>query len=159
FTDTGTDLTQISDPDSRTQAFQYSGTTHLLTRETRGDLQNQLHYDSYGLLDQTTWGTSTSPSVTTVSPAVVKGLGGLYRNPEDYSGNGAWQVQASMTDALSHTTRCQLDAAGRPVVEIAADGGVTTMVRDSAGRVTSATDPIGRTTSYTRDSAGYVTLV
>ena len=62
-------------------------TTHLLTRETRGDLQNQFHYDTYGLLDQATGGISTSPSVTTITPAVRRGLGGLYKNPEDWTGN------------------------------------------------------------------------
>src|SRR5207247_10939838 len=113
-------------------------------RETRGGTQNQFHYDTYGLADQLTWGISTSPTVTAISPAVRKGLGALYRNLEDYSGNGYWQVDASATDALAHKTTYQFDHAGTLLVRVAVDGGSTTYVRDSAGRVTSMTDPIGR---------------
>src|SRR5262249_30338304 len=148
----------IQDPDTRTHAFQYSGTTHLLTRETRGDLQNQFHYDSYGLVDQTTWGTTSSPSVSAITPAARRGLGALYQNPEDWTGNSDRMVGATVLDATNHQTMAQLDDAGRPLVQFAADGGVTATVRDSHGRPTSVTDPLGRTTSYTRDSAGYVTL-
>src|SRR5262249_32507623 len=73
FSDTGTDLTTITDPDSKTHTFTYSN--HRVTSEARGSsLANQYHYASTGLLDQVTWGTSSSPSVTTVSPVWSQGL-------------------------------------------------------------------------------------
>src|SRR5262249_27895498 len=73
FTTSGTDLTQIQDPDSNTHTFAY--TSHRITSETRGSvIANQFHYSSAGLLDQFTQGSATSPSVSTVSPVWARGL-------------------------------------------------------------------------------------
>jgi RHS repeat-associated protein len=141
----GTDLQSVTDPDTRVHSFTYD-IGHHLTRETRGALQNQFRYASNGRLDQTTWGISTSPTVTNITPAVVRGLGSLSRTTD-----------ASVTDALNHVVAWQLDAAGRPLGHVDGDGAYTAWVRDTAGRVSSVTDPLGRVTTYTRDAQGYVT--
>src|SRR5262249_11374605 len=146
FTTSGTDLTQIQNPDSNTHTFSYS--SHRITSETQGSsLANQYHYASTGLLDQITWGKSTSPSVTTVSPVWSQGL----------SAPVLGDPVATITDALSDKTVTKLDSSGRPVYQRAADGGVPTWTRDSAGRVSTMTDAVSRTTTYLRDGPGFVT--
>jgi RHS repeat-associated protein len=155
---TGTALTQITDPDTSdagggVRSFTYDSINHLLS-DTFGLLANRWTYDSSsGLATGLRWGNSSSPSLSTLSPAALQGLAALVRAP---SQPGA-VAQASLTDALGRVTSWQLDGDGRAVWQQADDGGVTTDVRDGAGRVTSETDPLGRVTSYQRDAQGYVT--
>jgi YD repeat-containing protein len=88
----------------------------------------------------------TNLSRTVVSPAVVQGLSAL----------AAGTVFASSTDPDGNVTKWQLDAVGRPLQQVAADGGVT-KYGYSNGFVSSVTDPLGRTTTLARDAQGYVT--
>ena len=53
-----------------------------------------------------------------------------------------------MTDPDTHVTLTQLDAQGRPLQQLAGDGGLTQWQRDGNGRVTVQTDPLGRTATY-----------
>jgi RHS repeat-associated protein len=145
----GTNLTQITNPDGGQHQFSYD-TTHHLTSETFGLLQNQWAY-SNGALSALTWGSSSSPSVSSFTPGLTVGLTALT----------AGTVWATLTDPNSNTTRYQLDSSGRVVQQIAPDGGTTTYGYSQASGfdayLTSVTDPLGRTTTFARDSAGYVT--
>jgi RHS repeat-associated protein len=147
----GGNLSSITNPDGGLDTFTYSG--KLLQSEAFGLLQNQWAEQS-NLLGTFTWGASGSPSVTKVKPVAAVGL-------YNYNGSTNWGLntaQASVTDPNSHVTAWQLDSAGRPLQEVAADGGITQWTRDGTTTwVTKVTDPLGRVTTYTRDSSGYVT--
>ena len=153
--DTHGNLTQITNPDGGVHTFSYDTTTNLhhLTGETFADLQNEWAYNaSSGALATATWGSATAggqtnPSVTAVSPEAVQGLTAAV---------GTTPL-ASETDGDGHTTQWQLDAQGRPLVQVAPDGGVTQYALNADGWVTAETDALGRTTSYALDSDGYVT--
>jgi RHS repeat-associated protein len=142
-------LTQIANPDGGMHIFAYDTNNHA-TSETFGNLVNGWGYND-GALATVTWGNSSSPSVSTLTPADVQGLGGLAM----YTYAGA--VQATLSDPDAHVTAWQLDGQGRPLQEVAADGGVWQWTRDANGRVTAATDPLSRTTTYALDTQGYVT--
>jgi RHS repeat-associated protein len=147
FAYSGTNLTSVTNPDSGVHTFAYDGTTtHRLTSDTWANLQRQWAYQSNGMLGTYALGNSTSPTTTAVSPVAAVGL----------SAAATGTVLGSLTDALSDKTTWQLDNQGRPLVQTAADGGITTFTY-SNGYVATQTDPLNRTTTYTRDSAGYVT--
>src|SRR5262249_2541895 len=89
-----------------------------------------------------------SLSGTVVKPAVTQGLSALV----------AGSVQASLTDPTGHQTLWQLDSAGRPLVQVAADGGTTQWTRDATTTwVSKVTDPLNQVTTITRDAQGYET--
>jgi RHS repeat-associated protein len=147
----GSNLTQITNPDGGLHTFSYDANHHV-TGETFANLQNEWSYGSAGALATATWGSTssggvTNPSTTAVGPAAVQGLSTPAVTP----------FLASETDATGHTTAWQLDGVGRPVQQLAADGGPSPYALDANGRVTVETDPLGRATTYARDSAGYVT--
>jgi YD repeat-containing protein len=144
----GTDLTQVTNPDTGLHTFSYDASHHL-TGETFANLQDEWAYGTSGTLSTLTWGGPTSPSVTGVAPAVVQGLAAAVRGP----------VTAATTDPLADVTRWQLDVRARPLQQTAADGGLTQWKRDGSTYVTAVVDPLGRTTSFARDSVGYVTQV
>src|SRR5262249_19668925 len=149
FSFTSGDLTTITDPDTGTHTFAYSGTlAHHLTSETFGALQNQWGYAAGGTVSTLTWGSASSPSVTTVNPAALQGL----------TAPVAGTVQPTATDALGIATGWTLDNAGRPLAQFNPDAGIEVWTRDSNGRVLTDTDPLGRVTTYARDAQGYVTL-
>jgi YD repeat-containing protein len=50
-----------------------------------------------------------------------------------------------------------MDPRRRPLIETAADGGVTQYVRDANTYITRQTDPLNRVTSFVRDPQGYRT--
>jgi YD repeat-containing protein len=145
FAYTGSTLTSVTNPDSGVHTFSYDGNNHL-TGDTWANLQHQWAYASSGMLGTYTLGGSGSPTTTSVSPVAAVGL----------SAAAAGTVLGSLTDALSDKTTWQLDNQGRPLVQTAADGGVTSYTY-SNGYLATQTDPLNRTTTYTRDSAGYVT--
>ena len=155
FAYSGTNLTQITNPDGGVHTFSYDTTTNLhhLTGETFANLQNEWAYNSSsGALATATWGSATAggqtnPSVTAVSPEAAVGLTAAV---------GVTPL-ATETDGDGHTTQWQLDAQGRPLVEYAADGGATVNALNANGWVTAVTDPMGRTMTYALDSDGYVT--
>jgi RHS repeat-associated protein len=146
FAYSGTNLASVTNPDSGVHTFAYDGTTHRLTSDTWANLQHQWAYQSNGMLGTYTLGNSTSPTTTAVSPVAAVGL----------SAAAAGTVLGSLTDALSDKTTWQLDSQGRPLVQTAADGGVTTNTY-SNGYLTAQIDPLNRTTTYTRDGSGYIT--
>jgi RHS repeat-associated protein len=112
----------------------------------------------WGTLGTYTWGSSASPSTTVYSPVVVQGAGVYNQAAQQVQGTAAvGPVQATATDALGDTTAWLLDAQGRPLVQTAADGGVTTWTWGN-GYLATLTDPDGRTTTYQRDPQGYATL-
>jgi RHS repeat-associated protein len=146
-------LSAITNPDGGLHSFTYDANKRL-TNEAFGALQNNWSYSASGALGTIIWGSSPSPSVSTLSPVSVQGLA-------PSSGNGtpvAGTVLASLTDPDTHVTAWQLDAQGRPLQQIAADGDITQWTRDpSTTWVTKVTDPLNRVTTFVRDSAGYVT--
>jgi YD repeat-containing protein len=143
---TGFRLTQITNPDTSLHTFTYD-TNGRVTGETLGNVQNGWAYTS-GALSALTWGNGQSPSVTSAIPVAVQGLSAAVRGP----------ATAQQMDSLGDVTTLQLDAQGRPLQRVEADGGVTAWGRNPAnGFVTTVTDPLGRTTTYQLDSAGYVT--
>jgi RHS repeat-associated protein len=154
----GTNLTQITDANGGVHTFSYDG-GHRDTAETSGDpIINEYAYAASGMLSTITHGSTTgtggitNPNVTAVTPAAAAGLA--------VSGSGtpaAGTVFATETDGNGDTTTWQLDAQGRPLQEIAPDGGVWQWARDANGRVTVATDPLNRATTFALDAQGYVT--
>jgi RHS repeat-associated protein len=145
FAYTSSNLTSVTNPDSGVHSFSYDGNNHL-TGDTWSNLQDQWAYQSNGMLGTYTLGGSGSPTTTSVIPVAAVGL----------SAAAAGTVLGSLTDALSDKTTWQLDSQGRPLVQTAPDGGVTTYT-SSNGYVATETDPLNRTTTYTRDGSGYVT--
>jgi YD repeat-containing protein len=150
---TPANLTQVTNPDGGAHTFAYDGSRRV-TGETFANLNNAWAYTSSGTLGTFTWGSSgpSNPSNTLVSPIAVQGLVAA-------SGTGAAAdgvAQATDTDPDGHKTLWQLDAVGRPLQQVAGDGGVTNWTYNN-GYVATVTDPLGRTTTYARDSAGYVT--
>jgi YD repeat-containing protein len=147
----GSNLTQVTNPDGGLHTFTYDG-GHRVTAETFANLQNEWAYTAAGTLGTFTWGSPTgpggvaNPSTTVLSPAVAQGLAAALPGP----------AQATSTDPDGHSTVMQLDAQGRPLSQVAADGGVTSWTY-SNGFVSTVTDPLGRTTTYQLDGAGYVT--
>src|SRR5262249_35873070 len=135
-------LTQIKNPDNGLHTFAYD-TGHRPTSETFANLSNSWAYN-YGALATLTWGLSSN---STLTPAMVQGLGGLV----------AGGAQAVSTDPLGRVTKQRFDPDGRVLERLAPDGGLWKVTRDGQGRVSTATDPLGRTTSYTRDALGFVT--
>jgi YD repeat-containing protein len=134
LTDSGTNVSQITNPDSGVHTFTYDGSHHL-TGDTLANVQHAWAYNSStGALATLTWGGSGSPSVTALSPAASQGLSAVVRSPG----------QATVTEPLGHKTAWQLDSSGRPLQEVAADGGVWKWTLDSNGRVLTATDPLLR---------------
>jgi YD repeat-containing protein len=155
FGTTGTDLTQITDPDNRSEALLY--TADQVTSDTRGILQNSYVYDTYNLDKEVHWGSS----VTSVKPAAAKGLDAAVAAP--LLPNGLPARLASSTDRLASSTDVggaetdyHMDDLGRVWRQFNADGGIDTWLRDSAGRVSTYKDPLGRQTNYQRDAQGYV---
>jgi YD repeat-containing protein len=154
--DSSGNLTQVTNPDGGVHTFAYDS-GHRVTGETFANLQNEWAYTSSGTLGTFTWGSATSggqsnPSNTVVSPIAVQGLVAA-----SATGNAAdGTAQATDTDPDGHKTLWQLDSVGRPLQQVAGDGGVTAWTY-SNGYVSTETDPLGRTTTYARDSAGYVT--
>jgi RHS repeat-associated protein len=142
---TGTDLTSITNPDGGVHTIAYDGNNHV-TIDTYVNLQHQWAYSSSGMLGTYTLGGSGSPTTTVVQPAASVGL---------LAAVGV-AVQGSETDADGDRTSWQMDQQGRPLVQTAADGGVTTFTY-SNGFLSSETDPLGRTTTYTLDSLGFTT--
>jgi RHS repeat-associated protein len=141
------DLASVTNPDGGLRMLGYDGSTHRLTSETFGAVQNQWGFATTGMENSSTWGNPSSPSTMIYAPMAAQGLTAtVFGNP-----------RGTATDALSNATQYEMDFRGRPTLELAADGGATIWTRDTAGRVLTATDPIGRTTTYVRDSKGYVT--
>jgi YD repeat-containing protein len=148
-------LTQVTNPDGGVHTFAYDGSHHL-TGETFANLQNNYAYSASGALATITWGSGSSPSVSALSPALVQGLAQAGGSGTPAIGT----VQATLTDPDSDVTAWQLDGQGRPLQQVAADGGITQWTRDpSTTWVTKLTDPLGRVTTYALDSFGYPTLV
>jgi RHS repeat-associated protein len=145
FAYSGSNLASVTNPDSGVHTFSYDGSGRL-TGDTWSNLQHQWAYQSNGMLGTYTMGGSGSPTTRSVSPVAAVGL----------SAAAAGTVLGSLTDALSDKTTWQLDSQGRPLVQTAADGGVTTYTY-SNGYVATQTDPLNRTTTYTRDGSSYVT--
>ncbi|MFL5242523.1 MAG: SBBP repeat-containing protein [Gemmataceae bacterium] len=141
-------LTQITNPDGGVHTFAYD-TNKRLTGETFANTQHGWAYAASGTLNTMTLGSSTSPTVSVLSPAGVQGLGSTLV---------VGSALAKLTDPLNHITYEGLDAHGRPTLAIAADGGQTQFVRDANGYISSSTDPLNRTTTLVRDAQGYVTL-
>ncbi len=138
-------LTQLEQPDGNNVDFTYS--SHRMTDLTQGTLAKHWAYNSAGLLTTLRWGSSMSPSTSTLVSANSAGLGGLV----------AGSPVAVETDPLGNATRYGLDDKGRLLSERDPNGALTQWTRNSAGQVTSTTDPLGNTTTYTLDSLGYVT--
>ena len=138
--DGSNNLTEISTPDGGVQTMTYDANQHL-TSWVLGVEQQNWSYSSAGVFDEPSMG------LADFQPAVTQGLSALV----------AGVVYASNADPYGNTQQVEVDSQGRPLVEIAANGGVTTMTY-SNGFPTSETDPLGRTTTYTLDSLGYVTL-
>jgi RHS repeat-associated protein len=149
---TGTNLTSITNPDGGVHTFSYDS-NHRATGETIGGLQDVWSYASNGTLSTFTWGSATSgglsnPDVTIYRPVAAQVL---------ISPATVGTVFAKLTDPNNHVTLEQLDGQGRPLQQVAGDGGLTVWTRDSNGRVVTQTDPLSRVTTFTRDSLGYVT--
>jgi YD repeat-containing protein len=145
------DLTLVTDPEAGLHSFTYDS-GHRLTDEAYGLLANGWDYNAVnGALATLTWGDGSPAYNSILVPAVVQGL-------EDVTGLVRDPATATLTDALDRTTAWELDAAGRPTKQFAADGGVWQWTRNGDGYVTAATDPLQRTTTYTRDGDGYVTV-
>src|SRR5262249_39559038 len=108
-------LASIKNPDGGLDSF--TGTS-----ETFGLLQNNWGYTS-GMLGTITQGSSSSPSVSTLTPLAAQGLGA----------GAKWTsvaAQATLSDPNHHVTSWQLDAQGRLLQQTAADGGITQFTRD-----------------------------
>src|SRR5262249_19013221 len=94
FTMTGTgnlDLAVIQNPDLGRHTFSYAGTSHRLTSEQFGTLSNAYAYTQAGTLGTFTWGTSSNYALLS---AAVQGLSSLV----------AGTPLASLTDPTSRTT-------------------------------------------------------
>ena len=145
FTLSSGDLTQIEDPDNRTHTFAYSASTHRMTGQTQGVLNDTWTYANGAV--------ATAKSGTddpyTISPSAVRGLSSVV----------AGKPEAIVTDANSNVTRMTLDDQGRLTKVIAADGGGWEYGRNASGFLTTLTDPFGQITSYSVDGAGFVTQV
>src|SRR5262249_51784218 len=139
-------LQQITNPDGALHTFAYD-TNKRVTGETFANTQNGWAYAASGTLNHITWGSSTSPSVSVLSPAGVQGLSTL----------AIGSALAKLTDPLGHVFLQGLDTKGRLTQDIAADGGQTNYVLDGNGFPTSVTDPLNRTTTYVRDAQEYIT--
>jgi RHS repeat-associated protein len=144
FAYSGSNLTSVTNSDAGAHTFSYDGSGRL-TGDTWSNLQHQWAYQSNGMLGTYTLGGTGSPTTTSVSPVAAVGL----------SAAAAGTVLGSLTDALGDKTTWRLDSQGRPLVQTASDGGVTTYTY-SNGYVATQTDPLNRTTTYTRDGSGYV---
>src|SRR5262249_37048574 len=131
--------------DGGAHSFSYDPDNRL-TAETFGGLQNEWSYTS-GSATGLTWGSSSSPSVTSLSPAVLSGLAAL--------ADGA--PLATQTAPDSHKTTSTMDNQGRLLTRTNPDGGQLTDTYAN-GYLAGSTDEDGRTTSYARDGSGYVTL-
>jgi RHS repeat-associated protein len=158
--DGSNNLTQITNPDGGLHTFAYDGSHHL-TGETFGLLQNVWNYGGTGALASYTWGSVQSssldynPSTFTLNPAMVQGLGTLTTTSTFAVGD----VYATQTNPppVNYPTKTVLDAQGRPLKEVARDGGITRWFRDGNGWVTALTDALNRTTSYALDAQGFTT--
>jgi RHS repeat-associated protein len=144
-------LASVTNPDGGVETLTYDS-NHRLTQEQLGLVASNWAYSSTGVLTTETAGRGSvggvnNPSVTTFTPALTQGLSTLV----------AGTVYANLTDPDGNTTLQQMDSQGRPLTQVAADGGVTTLTY-SNGFLSSLTDPLNRTTTYVRDSAAYVTL-
>jgi YD repeat-containing protein len=143
------DLTKVTNPDGGLHSFTYS--SHRVTNEQFGGLENNWAYTSAGTVGTFTWGATTVGGVTNTSrttylPAVTRGL----------SAPVSGTAFASSTDPTSHTEKAELDSSGRTLQDVAPDGGTSTYTY-SSGFLATETDPLGRTTSYARDASQYVT--
>jgi RHS repeat-associated protein len=134
LTHTGTALTQILDADNTTRSFGYDGLNHL-TSDSWAPLNAAFTYDpNSGLLTNVNRGLGTT---YTIVSAESDGLGAYWLGP-------AW---ASITDALTHTTKYLLDGRGRLLQLIMADGvNKWTYLRDAAGQPVLSLDPNGGAT-------------
>ena len=137
-------LTGIANPDGGLRTIVYDGNHHP-TQDSFGSLSTTYAYSNRAL-------SGTTPGdggAFTLSPQSLFGLSALVAAP----------LLPSLTDPLGNVTREQLDAWGRPLQVVAANGGVTAYTRDGNGRVTARTDPVGNVTTYTLDASGYPTQI
>jgi RHS repeat-associated protein len=145
-------LSSITNPDGGADNFVYSG--NFLTSESFGILSKSWAYGS-NMVSSITLGGSGTPNKSLLKPAAAVGLWGYQGSSNNYIGG---PVQGKLTDPNSHVLAWQLDGQGRPLQEVAQDGGVTVWTRDANTTwVTKVTDLLNRVTTYVRDSAGYVT--
>src|SRR5207302_8369 len=123
-------LASITDPDGGVRTFTYNS-SHQLTNDTFVTLQNNYAYGNGNILTTITLGSSSSPSVSKISPAVLQGFytPGQMGQP---SPSVAGPIQAKLTDPDTHVTAWQLDGQGRPLQIIAADGSITQYTRDAS---------------------------
>src|SRR5262249_4308666 len=134
-------LTTIRNPDNGLRTFSYEASTNRLTNENFATESRSWAYSS-GRVSSATAGTGGDATTKTITPAAVQGLSALV----------AGEPQAVMTDGLSHSVKTTLDASGRPLQQLAGDGGLWVWTRDNQGRVTKETDPLNRVTTYLRDT-------
>jgi YD repeat-containing protein len=151
LTHTGNLLTQIQNADNGVRTVTYTNQTfpNTVTGEQIAGENRAWTYGSNGRLTTFTQGTGADTTNIAITPAAVQGLGQMT----------AGDPQAVVTDGLNHTTRTNMDSAGRPTQQLAGDGGLTVWNRDGNGFVTTMIDPLGRTTTYVRDSQGDILQV
>jgi RHS repeat-associated protein len=148
--DGSNNLTAINNPDGGLRTFTYDSSHHL-TREQFGLVENNWAYTTAGVLGTYTWGAVsvggvTNLSRTTVAPVATQGLNSLVANT----------VYGSSTNPDGNTSKLNVDSRGRPLISVDPLGDTTTDSY-SNGFLSSETDPLGRSTNYNLDSSGYVT--
>jgi RHS repeat-associated protein len=142
-------LASITNADGGVQTLSYDS-SHRLTQQQLGLLEDVWSYNSAGVLSTMTQGGPTlpgnSPSNTSYFPALTQGLNALV----------AGTVQAIAINPDNAQVIEQLDTQGRMLSTTAGDAGIMTLTYGN-GFLSGETDPLGRTATYSLDSSGYVT--
>ncbi len=124
FSETGTNLTGISDVDGSTRTLGYSD--HLLTSDNWAPWETTFSYNTYNQVDAVDLGAVQNYTITAAN---AKGI-------------------ATITDGDDNTTIYSIDPSGRLLAEQLPGEAPQTWVYDSNGQVVSYTDARDQTTTY-----------